>query len=220
MTLSRVSSNQMWLEEYALTTCVLDNDAEAAAKGEPKLHEIEKMGRVHILSQGIAAVAAFETVLFIKRNLKNTIEDEGRVFRLFSTPDVLIIVKHAMGLLKSVFKPYAERLQKLSAAQLREVCERIAGVCHRETHINILIGSGISLTGVSKLYYDASYLNKMEYTKLITGLDKGTPRAVFYISRGWPSLFHPSFPGLKEVEAVVGAIMGMPKQLENGGSNC
>lgn len=204
----RSESNRIFLEEYALTIAVSDND-DKAPKDEPQQEVIENMARVHILNQGIHAIAAFEVVLFLKRNLKARIRlDESTSCRLLSTGDVLIIVKHAMGLLKSVFEPYSERLKKLSVENLREICQRIAGVFHRESEINILTGSGISFTGITKLYYDCTSLHKVEATKMLCGIGKGKVRNIYYINRD--SLFRSSFPGLKEVEGIVASVMGSP----------
>lgn len=209
MTHVTASHSTRQLQEWALSMALSENNDKVASKDAPKQEDIESMAKLSLLSQGITAIAALEVILFMKRNLRMKVDLEGgSACCILSAADVLTIAKHSMGLLRSVFQPYQSRLAALSADDLSEVCQRIAGIYHRAESINVYTGSGISFTGLTKLYYEHTSLNKMEAAKLACGIGSAHVNPIYYIRY---HLIQSPFPRLKEIEAVVGAVMGVPK---------
>lgn len=196
-----------FFENYALTITVNYTPNEKMSYAQ-----IKDIARAALLpegtseAEGLINLAAYEVVVFLKENLMSQIEMENSVhYRLFSIADVLNIMKDALGLLRSAFRPYSSRLDKYTKEEYREICHRIAGISHISKDANILTGKGITFTGITQLYYSRTSLSISDATNYIRGKKEGT---IYYINQG--VFFKTVFPKLNEIEAIVASVMGTP----------
>lgn len=181
--------NSQNLEDFAISVCSLHDE---------HLKGIDDFARGIIINAPIHDRLAFEVVLNLKNNFSKLIRVENRSYRLVSRQDFLKIAKHAMLHLKTAFAQYTERLNEVDKLSFYEAARYVAGTYSRDPVVNLLTGSGIHCTNLTKLYYNRTKLLKKEGIKYFLPWTGADIAPIFYIN---------SLPTICSINEVVDSII-------------